>query len=215
MAEQRVNRIMDLEDEYRLISENLVDAVWTIDVHTQSFEYITPSIEKVSGYPQEEYIGATLAERLTPASYLKVSTVLNEEIKNFKGGEKNIRTLEVELVHKTGKTYWGEIRARLMRGTDNRLKVIGVTREIDAQKQAEFCQNELIQRLGKALDEKEQLLKEIKTLQGLLPICSGCSRIRDEQGRWWPIEAYVSQKTEAEFSHSICTDCMAIFYSDG
>ena len=65
-----------------------------------------------------------------------------------------------------------------------------------------------------ALAEKESLLKEVKLLKGLLPICSGCKRIRDENGRWWPLDAYVKARTEAELTHTICADCQDVFYSD-
>jgi hypothetical protein len=49
---------------------------------------------------------------------------------------------------------------------------------------------------------------------GLLPICSGCKRIRDESGKWWPLDAYVKARTEAEFTHTICSDCKDVFYPD-
>jgi hypothetical protein len=55
-------------------------------------------------------------------------------------------------------------------------------------------------------------LAHIKTLHGLLPICAWCNRIRDDQGRWKPIEEYVSEHTQAEFSHGICADCREKHY---
>jgi hypothetical protein len=49
---------------------------------------------------------------------------------------------------------------------------------------------------------------EISTLSGLLPICTGCHKVRDDSGYWSRIEAYVSQRTSADFSHGICPDCL-------
>lgn len=60
----------------------------------------------------------------------------------------------------------------------------------------------------------EQALNEIKTLSGLLPICSSCKKIRDDSGYWTQIESYVSKHTEADFSHSICPDCMDKLYGN-
>jgi len=60
-----------------------------------------------------------------------------------------------------------------------------------------------------ALDRAEA--KE-KILGGLLPICSHCKRIRDDQGYWSQVESYVSEHSEAEFSHSLCPSCLAEFY---
>ena len=59
-----------------------------------------------------------------------------------------------------------------------------------------------------------ELLKEIKVLRELLPICSGCKRIRDEIGKWWPLDAYVKKHTDSEFTHTVCPDCKDVFYSD-
>ena len=67
---------------------------------------------------------------------------------------------------------------------------------------------------GEALAEKDRLLKEVKVLRGLLQICSGCKRIRDEQGRWWPLDAYVRDRTEAKLTHTICPDCDEVYYGD-
>lgn len=214
MSNQIESRIMALEKERRLVSDNLIDAIWTLDVETQTFDYITPSIEKISGFTPEEYVKQPLKERLTPDSYEKVVSILAEEIMAFDEGTKNIRKVEVELIHKTGTVYWGEIRARLIKEKGKSLKVIGVTREITDLKKAEQKQNELVTKLQDTLAEKERLMREIKVLRGLLPICSGCGRIRDENGKWWPLGAYVRKKTDADFTHTICLDCKDIFYSD-
>jgi sigma-B regulation protein RsbU (phosphoserine phosphatase) len=53
----------------------------------------------------------------------------------------------------------------------------------------------------------EEALARVKQLQGLLPICSYCKKIRDDQNYWQQVENYISQHSEAQFSHSICPDC--------
>ena len=52
--------------------------------------------------------------------------------------------------------------------------------------------------------------ERVKMLEGILPICAYCKDIRDEDGQWQPIEAYVSQHSEANFSHGICAKCTAV-----
>ena len=66
----------------------------------------------------------------------------------------------------------------------------------------------------RALVEKGRLLKENKVLRGLLLICSGCRRIRDDYERWWPLEAYVKEHSETDFTHTICPDCRRVIYPD-
>ena len=63
-------------------------------------------------------------------------------------------------------------------------------------------------------DNLLKALKEIKTLSGLLPICSSCKKIRDDKGYWNQIEAYISEHSKAEFSHGICPDCSQKLYSE-
>jgi hypothetical protein len=60
-----------------------------------------------------------------------------------------------------------------------------------------------------AIGELERALNEIKTLRGLIPICAWCKKIRNDAGSWEQLEAYLRGHTEAEFSHSICPECVA------
>jgi DNA-binding NtrC family response regulator len=66
----------------------------------------------------------------------------------------------------------------------------------------------------KLLTQLEHSAKEIKTLRGFLPICAGCKKIRDDQGYWTQIETYISDHTEAEFSHGLCPECAQRLYGN-
>ncbi|WP_319408450.1 hypothetical protein [uncultured Desulfosarcina sp.] len=74
--------------------------------------------------------------------------------------------------------------------------------------------NPLIERLQKTVVELEKALKEVKTLRGIVPICSFCKKIRNDQGYWDQVEVYVRHHTEANFSHGVCPDCMKIHYPE-
>jgi chromosome segregation ATPase len=70
-------------------------------------------------------------------------------------------------------------------------------------------------------EEREQLIFELtealtrmKQLKSLLPICPSCKKIKDDKGYWSNLEAYLSEHTEAEFSHGICQDCMKELYPE-
>lgn len=56
--------------------------------------------------------------------------------------------------------------------------------------------------------ELADALKEIKTLRGILPLCSFCKKIRDDKGYWEQVDVYIHKHSEADISHSICPDCM-------
>lgn len=70
--------------------------------------------------------------------------------------------------------------------------------------------DELVEANRKLSEARE----EIKTLQGLLPICSYCKRIRDDQGYWRQLEAYISARTNVVFSHGICPLCIEEHYPE-
>ena len=79
--------------------------------------------------------------------------------------------------------------------------------EIEFRKEIEVKKELLIEDLQKSLNE-------VKTLRGLLPICSSCKKIRDDKGYWNQIEYYVGSHSDAQFSHGICPECAKKLYGD-
>jgi phosphoserine phosphatase RsbU/P len=67
----------------------------------------------------------------------------------------------------------------------------------------------LEQQLAERVAQLEESLSQVRRLQGLLPICAYCKKVRDDKNSWHQIEAYVSQHSEAKFSHGVCPSCMA------
>jgi signal transduction histidine kinase len=80
--------------------------------------------------------------------------------------------------------------------------------EDDLKKHHEQLEITVIERTA----ELEKALSEVKQLSGLLPICASCKKIRDTQGYWNQIEAYIRDHSEAEFTHSICEECAEKLY---
>jgi len=59
-----------------------------------------------------------------------------------------------------------------------------------------------------------RLMTKIKVLEGLVPICSSCKKIRDQNHQWQHIETYLESRSDALFTHGICNDCMEKLYGD-
>jgi len=78
--------------------------------------------------------------------------------------------------------------------------MVRIKRAEDALREKEKEQQELILELQAAL-------AEIKTLKGFIPICASCKKIRDDEGYWDQLEAYISKHTDAVFSHGLCPEC--------
>lgn len=62
--------------------------------------------------------------------------------------------------------------------------------------------------------QKKALYEEVQMLRGILPICSFCKKIRDENDRWEPLEKYISSRSDAQFSHGLCPDCAEEHYGE-
>ena len=83
--------------------------------------------------------------------------------------------------------------------------------ELRARVQVGIRVLELQGALAQRVRELEEALSSVKTLQGLLPICSYCKKIRDDRNYWQQVEGYISDHSEAQFSHGICPDCYVRF----
>ena len=72
----------------------------------------------------------------------------------------------------------------------------------------------LQERLADRVAELETAVSTVKRLHGLIPICSYCKRIRSDSNDWEQLESYISEHSEAQFSHGICPPCLAIAWKD-
>jgi PAS domain S-box-containing protein len=119
----------------------------------------------------------------------------------------------------SGRTWKGEVRNRAKDGTfywvDATIvpfldangvptQFVAIRTEITARKQAEQDREHLI-------EELQNVLTEVRTLSGLLPICAQCKKVRDDTGYWNQIETYISKHTDAKFSHGYCPQCAVAF----
>jgi len=95
----------------------------------------------------------------------------------------------------------------LVKGQADALILYRTIRYAIERKQGETERETLIRELQEAL-------AQVKTLSGLLPICSGCKKIRDDHGYWNRIETYISEHSDAQFSHGICPDCAQKYFPD-
>jgi CheY-like chemotaxis protein len=90
----------------------------------------------------------------------------------------------------------------------NKLELLARVRSVLALKQETDQRKARERDLQRRTEELEAALQEIKTLRGCLPICTGCKKVRDDKGFWNQIEVYVEAHSEAEFSSSLCPQCV-------
>ena len=107
----------------------------------------------------------------------------------------------IKILHKHLPYYFSGMRKKF----DDKYYFIGLGIDISKRKKIEKEREELIKNLQEALEN-------IKTLKGLLPICSHCKKIRDDQGYWKQVDVYIQKHSEAEFTHSMCPVCSDELY---
>ena len=91
--------------------------------------------------------------------------------------------------------------------SEGRRECRAVVLDVTDRRQTEADRDQLIREL-------QQALASVKSLSGLLPICASCKRIRDDQGYWKQVEAYISSHSEATFTHGVCPDCSRKIFSE-
>lgn len=199
--------IRDSEARYRLLADNMVDVVWMMDPATQKFTYVSPSVQKLRGYTPEEVMVQPVSDALTPESAQQVAASLMVRIPQFlASGQATMSYLnEVDQPRADGSIVHTEVTTTFLRDELGQVKIVGVSRDITARKQIEAEREQLIVELQEALAKVNQL-------EGILPICSFCKRIQDEEGNWQAMEVYISNHSEAEFSHGFCPDCGRKYY---
>lgn len=207
-------KISKYEKQYKIMENSIVDVIWVVDIEKMCFTYISPSIENISGYTVEEIRQLPIQKQLAPKSYKKAMGYLAEGHRKYKMGISVKRKAEFEMQHKDGSVFWMEVTAKFFKGDDGKTQLFGIMRNISKQHAVEKERDELLRNLEASLNHQKVLEAENELLRGLLPICSGCKQIRDEAGKWWHVEEYVSMHSEAEFSHTICPPCRKRIYPE-
>ena len=148
--------LRDSEKRYRLLAENITDVLWIMDFNLR-ISYITPSVQRLSGYTPDEYMALTLDKHLTPESLQNVTEVFAEEmhLENIPGSDPSrARILEMEGIRKDGRRNWCELTVSFLRDEDGKaIGVLGVTRDVTERKEA-------AEELRKAHSELETRVQE-------------------------------------------------------
>jgi len=155
----------------------------------------------IAGYPAPEVLGQTTVG-------LHVWDRQEDRVAVFKElSEKGkIHGREFPFRKRSGEVLTGLFSADVIY-INNEAFVLSSISDITERKMGEMEGERLIHALQEAL-------AKVKRLSGMLPICASCKKIRDDQGYWTQIEAYIRDHSEAEFSHGICPECMKKLYPE-
>lgn len=191
--------LKEREQLYRSLFENNISVILLIDPKTGNIFDANPSASVYYGYP---------ITKLKSMQISQINVLSKEEIQQ-----------EMQKAQEEKRNYFN-FRHRLADRTVRDVEVYSgpisvggvpllcsIIHDISERKTLESEREELIGRLQKALNE-------IKTLKGIVPICSSCKKIRDDKGYWNILESYIQEHSEASFSHGMCPECSDKFYGD-
>jgi sigma-B regulation protein RsbU (phosphoserine phosphatase) len=108
----------------------------------------------------------------------------------------------------TSRTRLQDVVAGLKAGADDYLTKPVDREELEARLSVATRVVQLQQRLADRVVELEEAISRVRQLQGLLPICAYCKRIRDDQNYWNQVESYIAEHLDVRFSHGICPSCL-------
>jgi len=145
-------RLMESEQRYRLLAENVNDIIWVMDVESLTMTYVSPSVEKVMGFTPGELMAMTIDQYLTPESFDRTAAVLRQATEKVQTGKIDphnyARTIEIKQYHKNGTIIPVEVTAGLMIDGRGRPRgVLGISRDLSERKKVEREQREMERRL--------------------------------------------------------------------
>ncbi len=195
--------LIESHNRYFSLFNSIRDAILVADTDRNIID-LNRAFTKMFGYTKED-----LRDKKTIFVYENEQQFieLGEALKNNSGETRDfLRTVNYR--KKSGEVFPGETGVHYLQDLDGvTTGFIGLIRDVSERLNAELEKDRLIREL-------QATLEDVRILSGMLPICSHCKKIRDDKGYWNQIESYIRDRSDAEFSHSICQECAKVHYPD-
>ncbi|MFO7891241.1 MAG: PAS domain S-box protein [bacterium] len=186
-------------DKYRPIFQKYIDALLIVDAKTRKILKVNQATQTIFGFKRKYLEGENFSILFPPKSNSSTKNRINNIkvygsvfLDEFRRADGSTCTLDLTFTM----IPWEKKEAILATFRDP-------TERIQVEKERENLIKEL-----------QTALAKIKTLKGLLPICASCKKIRDDDGYWQQVETYITNHSEAYFSHGICPECQKELYPD-
>ena len=153
-------RLAESEARYRLLADNSHDVIWTLDIPSRRFTYISPSVIDLRGYTASEALQQSLAETLTAESAARLSKELDRNLRRISTGDRSAQVLtgELEQLCRNGDVVSTEVVCNYLFDADGVPRtILGITRNVSERKVAEHALRESNHQLQLRLDEISRL----------------------------------------------------------
>ena len=152
--------LRESEERYRLIAENTADVIWTLDLATRRFTYVSPSVERLRGFSAAEVMAQPFEATVTPESRGRIDAALAASLAALAAGDESARvtTVEVEQPTRGGGVVWTEVVASAIADASGRVTgILGVTRDIAERKCGDDALRESEERYRAFVDSTSDL----------------------------------------------------------
>ena len=195
--------IVAKKEKYKQLAEITSDFIWEVNKNGR-YTYVSPVVYDFLGYWPEEVIGKRPFDFMPEDEAKRLEMVFQNALKEGR----LIKAVENVNIHKDGSLVTLETNGvPIYDKSGVTIGYRGVDRNITERKIVEKELQEEKEKLKEALDQ-------VKKLSGMLPICASCKMIRNDEGYWQQIESYISEHSEAVFSHSLCPECAKKLYPE-
>ncbi len=177
----------------------------TLPIVFYTATYTSPGDQKLA-----DTVGAD-AYVLKPAKIEQLVAALNEAKEKSAARRSNASTYKADELFVMKEYNVALVRKLEQKNDELELAMIELK---GALEKAEDLNKNLEIRVEERTRELLRSTEEVKTLRGLLPICSNCKKIRDDEGHWQVLEGYIMKHTNSKFSHGICDDCGQKLYGE-
>lgn len=201
--QQAETALRESEERFRKIFEEGPLGVVLADMERR-FVKVNRMMCQILGYTEQELTTLTFMDITHPdeqdASFQNSQKLYRGEVPFYK--------MEKRYLKKDGEIFWANLTVSMIRDKSGLpCFFLGMVEDINERRRAEKERERLIQELQEAL-------AKVKTLSGLIPICAGCKKIRDDKGYWNQLEVYMTEHSDILFSHGLCPDCVGKAYSE-
>jgi PAS domain S-box-containing protein len=185
------------EERYRSILNASPDAIFITDLKDGRHLMVSPGAVTMFGCTSEdELVGTSHGEFIVPEDRERAAADVALTLRGKSPGP-----IEYLGLRQDASTFAFEANSEIVRDAEGRPnQIVTIIRDITERKRVER--------------ELREAAEDVRTLRGILPICSSCKKIRDDQGGWSQVEVYVRDRTNAEFSHGLCPDCIEKLYPE-
>jgi len=191
--------LQESEEKYRTLVQNLAEGVGIVDGE-ERFRFANAAADTIFGVPAGSLVGRSLQKFMDPNEFEKVR---EQTVKRRKG---EAASYEIQIIRPDReKRHLLATVSPFIGNEGTYVGAIGIFRDLTERKRAEQERESLIEELKTALEN-------VRTLDGLVPICAHCKKIRDDKGYWNQLEKYIVDHTDAKLTHGLCPDCAQLYF---